>query len=133
GNVPTNEVNVLLNDFTEGSPDVRVTTPNPSPSDEQTVTPFEVGIGQSKLPREATAAELQAAIEALPNVGAGNVKVTDVKVNGNFREYTIEFTGARFSDTDVTLEGGPGLGSRKVIIEENGSGAAEICTAAIAV
>jgi hypothetical protein len=117
GNLPTNEVVTVRTDGAGVLPNLSLTTPDPSPSKSET--------GQT-LPSDATAAELQAALEALPNLGPGNVKVTAEKVIASGREYTVEFTGGRFADTSVHFSE-VGLG-----VVQNGAGAAEICTAAIA-
>jgi hypothetical protein len=127
GNVPTNEIDTAITGG--GSPNFRLTTPDPSPSEAEIRTRQEIG---PLLPIDATAAELQSALEALPNIGPGNVKVTAEKANGLEHEYTVEFTGARFADTNVLFEAAFGAGILNVIVTENGAGAAEICTAAIA-
>ena len=121
GNESVNEIDRLVN--LSGEPTLRVNTPDPSPS--------EAEAGRS-LSHDATAAELQKAIEELPNVGPGNVKVTGDNVDGAIHEYTIEFTGTRFQDADVVLEAGGGLGNRQAFAIQNGGTGAEVCTAAIA-
>jgi hypothetical protein len=126
GHVPVNEVVTLVNTSGGGfgPPNVIFSTPNPSPSRTE--------IGGSISPT-ADAAELQAALEALPNIGPGNVKVTGENVTAEVHEYTIEFTGARFADTNVWLQAGSALGgTRDASALQNGAGAAEVCTAAIA-
>jgi hypothetical protein len=131
GNKPANEVDRLVNTgngdatpITAASPNFRFNTSAPNPPPSQT----ELG----QLPNSTTCPGLQAAFEALPNVGAGNVACIGEKVEGEVHEYTVEFKGPRYSDTDVTLEPGLSNGVRRVITVENGGGAAEICTAAIA-
>jgi hypothetical protein len=123
GNVAQNEVLKLVNRISggeSGPPNFIFSTPDPSPS--------KVEIGPS-IPPDANAAEMQAALEALPNVGAGNVKVTGENVSAEVHEYTVEFSG-RFADTNVIMLPGPGVGNREVITVQNGGGAAELCTAA---
>jgi len=51
------------------------------------------------IPQEATAAQVKAALEALPAIGAGNVNVTGFP---GVRGYWVEFTGALVA-TDVPL------------------------------
>lgn len=53
----------------------------------------------SELPADSGAAEVQAALEALPEVGAGNVKVTGETVESGF---TVAFIGS-LHGTEVTL------------------------------
>ena len=128
GNKPVNEVDVLVNKDTNppAPPNFVFNTLQPNPP------PTRTELGQ-QLPTSTTGPELQAAIEALPNVGPGNVAVIDEKVSGIVHEYTLEFKGTRYSDTDVPeVEIGGGVGNREVTPVENGGGAAEICPAAIA-
>jgi DNA-binding beta-propeller fold protein YncE len=120
GNVPLNEVEVLVS--RGGPPAVLFSTPDPSPTGQVA--------GQS-LPENATGAELQEALESLPNLGPGNVEVIGEKVTGPNHEYTVEFKGPRFADTGVSLRGS-GSGGREIFTVQNGGGGAEICTAAIA-
>ena len=49
------------------------------------------------IPYNASAAELQSILTALPNIGAGNVAVTGSPGG----PWAVEFEGARFADTDV--------------------------------
>jgi hypothetical protein len=53
-------------------------------------TEFRAGETTAPIPHDATAAELQAALESLPAIGAGNVAVSD----GPGASLTIEYTGA---------------------------------------
>ena len=127
GNKPTNEIDTLVNKGI-GSPNVVFNTSNPSASESE--------LGQS-LPSTANAAELQAVLEALPNIGSGNVKVSCAVpscagAGAEDHEYTIEFTGLRFADTNTFLRPGNSLGGRKILTVQNGAGSAEVCTAAIA-
>lgn len=119
GNLPTNEVqkvtfkpNVNQTQFT-----LRFNTPNPSPS--QAETPLSVS---------ATAAEIQAVLEAMPNLGSGNVSASG-PAGG---PWTVEFKGPRFEDTDVLPLSAPGGGNMRVDTEVNGGGGVEICSAVIA-
>ncbi|HEX4668998.1 MAG TPA: hypothetical protein VH275_03370 [Solirubrobacterales bacterium] len=126
GNKPANEVDRLINKgLATASPNFFFNTPIPNPP------PNRTELGQ--LPNSTTCPQLQAAFEGLSNVGPGNVACIGEKVEGELHEYTVEFKGTRYSDTDVTLEDGPGTGNRKVVTVENGGAAAEACTAAIAV
>jgi NHL repeat len=126
GNVPVNEVNTLQNDISPFKqpwrPNFIFRTLDPSPAEPE--------IGETIDP-EANAAEMQEKLEALPNIGPGNVKVTGEKINGNVHEYTVELVGA-LADTDGVFEVGGGAGGRNVLTVQNGGGGAEICTAAIA-
>jgi hypothetical protein len=124
GNIPANEIDRLVNNGS-GSPNFAFTTVSPNPP------PLQTELGQ--LPNSTTCLQLQAAFEALSNVGAGNVACTGENVAGEIHEYTVEFKGGRYADTDVALDPALSTGIRTVITEENGGGAAEICTAAIAV
>lgn len=74
------------------------------------------------------AGSVQAALEALSNVGAGNVSVTG-PAGG---PYVIEFTGTRFSDTNVnqiTVNTQPTGGSLTIATTREGT-APEACTTA---
>ena len=123
GDVPENQVDILVNKGdTNASPNFLIHTPNPSPSS------FELG----QLPNNTNGKELQEALEALPNVGKGNVEVTGEKVSGVVHEYTVEFKGARLSDTNVLVQPALSTGIREVITVNNGGGGSEVCTAAIA-
>ncbi len=89
GNVPTNETQRIA------APGAGVAafaltfkTPNPSPTEATTTS----------IPAAASAAEVQSALEGLSNIGAGNVGVTGSPGG----PWTVEFTGPRFADTDVT-------------------------------
>jgi hypothetical protein len=122
GNVPVNEIDVLVN--RGGPPSLTFSTPEPDSANK-----FEAGL---ELPEGASGPELQEALEALPNIGPGNVAVTGVKVNGADHEYTIEFKGPRFADTDVSLEKGAGAGVKEVLTLQNGASGAGVCPAASA-
>jgi NHL repeat len=135
GNVPVNEVQVVR--FTTATYDVinffqktfqiAFSSPTPSPSFETT----------SSIPSNATAAEVQSALTALPNVGAGNVSVTSPNPGGipgiTGGPYTITFKGTRFSDTDVQALATPGTGpGRTQETIQNGASGVELCAAASA-
>jgi hypothetical protein len=118
GNVPVNEIDKLVTNTAETRTNFAVITLDPSPTQAQTL-----------LPNGVSGPELQAALEALPNVGPGNVKVIGEKEVGAKHEYTVEFTGSRFADSDVFVQGGTGLGSTQVFTLQNGGSGAEICGA----
>lgn len=115
GNVAVNEVQDLTSS-SFGNYRLTFRTPDPSPSVEQT----------APISPEATAAEVQAALEALPNIPPGSVEVEGPAGS----PYLIEFKGARFADTNVDQLTSGGVGSRTIITRRNGGGAAEICTPA---
>lgn len=94
----------------------------------------------STLKGSLTAAELQAALAALPNVGAGNVEVSgpfkvkekDGKEEFERDSYKIEFKGPRLADTGVRLQVTGAVGGLLSISTiQHGASGAEICTAAI--
>ena len=88
GNVPTNErQTVSVNPGAAGSFKLTFTTPNPSPT---TAT-------SAAIPAAATALQVEEALAALANIGAGNVAVAGPAAG----PWTVEFTGTRFADTDV--------------------------------
>ena len=115
GNVAVNERQTVEID---GSSTLSFFTPQPSNATATTAT----------IPFGASAPEVQSALAALPNVGAGNVKVSG-PVEGAL---TVEFTGPRFEDTNVALLSGSGGIGKAIIAPRNGHSTAEICTAAIA-
>jgi NHL repeat len=124
GNVPTNEKEIVTigGAPTGGTFSLTFTTPNPSPS----------SATATAIPFNATAAEVQGKLEALSNIGAGNIAVSG-SAGG---PYTVEFTGTRFADTDVTqlsasaaeLIPSPPGSSVTVVTTVQGAGAGEICT-----
>jgi hypothetical protein len=63
------------------------TSPRPTIKQEETAA----------IAYNAPAASVQSALEALPNIGPGNVAVT----GPNGGPYTVEFTGTRYADTNV--------------------------------
>lgn len=96
------------------------------------------------IPYNAAAAEVETALKGLSNIGSGNVAVS-VSSGGNpgggaaaGGPWTVEFTGARFADTNVEqLTSSPsGLtpaGGKTVTVSTaaNGASAIESCVAAI--
>jgi len=76
------------------------------------------------LPDNPSAALMQSALEALPNLDPGEVAVSG-PTGGRF---AVEFKGPRYGDTNLAALGGAG---NKSLIQNGGAGA-EICTAAIA-
>jgi hypothetical protein len=71
------------------------TSPRPTVKQEETAA----------IEYNASAAEVQGALEALPNIGAGNVSVTSSNPGGVVGvpggPYKVEFTGTRYADTNV--------------------------------
>ncbi|HEX5929857.1 MAG TPA: hypothetical protein VFY48_10735, partial [Solirubrobacterales bacterium] len=119
GNVPVNEVQrVHLEGVVGGAFQLRFRATGPSVTEDTTDLPF-----------NASAAEVQAALEALDNIGADNVSVSGA-AGGPYR---VEFIG-RYADTDVltlqVLSGTPPLSDGTADVQEltQGAGAAEICT-----
>jgi hypothetical protein len=130
GNSPSNERQVITLRPDPGLEGtffaLRFATPNPSPSEAST------GL---TIPYNASPAAVQAALESLPNIGAGNVAVTSPNPGGTPEHvggpYTIEFKGARYADTNVDQVKLSGLEGAN-IPAQNGHGAAAVCTAEIA-
>jgi hypothetical protein len=91
GNVAVNEQQTVTigGAPTGGTFTLFFTSPAPTPTQEQTAA---TGIAW-----DAPAASVQGALEALPNIGPGNVAVT----GENGGPYTVEFTGTRYADTNV--------------------------------
>lgn len=120
-NVPTNEQQTVTvgGAPTGGTFTLTFSTPNPSNTTATT----------AGIPFGASSAEVQAALEALANVGAGNVAVAG-SAGG---PYTVEFTGARFGDTNVNqmTANASGLtpsGTIAVKTVQEGAAAFEVCT-----
>jgi hypothetical protein len=123
GNIPTNEVQTVT---VEGSPSggsftLTFKVPNPSPSEATA----------EAIPYNAPAAEVQAKLEGLTNIGAGNIAVSG-SAGG---PYSIEFKGTRFADTNVNSLGAAAAGlapsgTVKVETAVQGASAAEICVVA---
>ncbi len=86
---------------------------------------------------DASPADVQSTLEALSNIGAGNVTVTSPNPGGAGLggPYTVEFKG-RYADTNVNTlvkaNGSPNLkgASAKIDTTQEGGSAAEVCTAA---
>jgi hypothetical protein len=93
GNLPSNEKQTvsLGGSPTGGSFTLSYTTPNPSPT-------TAVANTTASLPFNDSAADLEAKLASLSNIGAGNVAVS----GPNGGPWTVEFTGTRFANTDVT-------------------------------
>jgi hypothetical protein len=129
GNVPTNELQRITVTATAGSFNLSFRTEEPSITSRTTTT---------NIPYNASAAEVQSALEGLSNLGAGNVAVTSANPGGEAGvpggPYTVEFKGARFADTDVrgliVTPGTPPLsgGSAEVVPVRQGASAPEVCT-----
>jgi hypothetical protein len=123
GNVPGNEQQVVTlgGGPTGGTFTLTYTTPNPS-----NTTATTTGIAFN-----ATAAEVQTALEGLANIGAGNVAVSGAAGG----PWTVEFEGTRFADTNVTqMTAGatnltPAGGTATVATFREG-GSLEFCTTA---
>jgi hypothetical protein len=88
-NVPSNEIQTVAlgAKTTGGTFTLTFTVPNPSPS----------SATATAIPFNSSAAALQTKLEALSNIGAGNVGVSG-PAGG---PWAVEFKGIRFADTDV--------------------------------
>jgi NHL repeat len=133
GNVPSNETEKIHQEGSFGGEFKLIfTAPNP-----QSVTNPQVTEG---IPFNATAAEIQAALEGLTNIGPGNVAVT-VDAGGNpgggtefGGPWTVEFKGAK-GDTNVPrLESESGSVPYEGILiindGQNGHSIGEVCSVA---
>ncbi len=128
GNVPTNEIQKVVVTATGGNFTLKFTSPKPSSTTKTT----------ANIPYNASAGEVQAALEALTNIGAGGVSVTSATPGGEAGvpggPYTIEFGGTRYPDTNVARlvseAGSPALsgGTATVSNTEQGTEAVETCT-----
>lgn len=121
GSVPVNEVQVVRMIGANATFGFRFRTSDPSPSATETPAIFTASTPASGP------GSIQEGLEALPNIGPGNVLVTG-PTGG---PYTVEFTGTRFSDTDVEQLIPYGVGESRGVTVRNGNSSAEICTAAI--
>lgn len=125
GNEPVNEVQEVTLIQPSTSIELRFRTLDPSPSTATT----------AKIPKNATVAMVQQALNALPNLGPGNVQVTLAPGGdpgggtGLAGPWEIEFKG-RFADTDVLPLEAPNSGAVGVAVQREGASGAEICTAA---
>ncbi len=128
GNVPVNERQVLTVKATAGEYDLTFRSPNPGSTFQTTAT----------IPFNAPASgpgSVQAALEALSNIGAGNVTVSEGPGDETgTTPYLIEFTGGyadvnvrKITTTNVSLSGGNPSGAAITTAREGG-GAVETCT-----
>jgi NHL repeat len=121
GVVPTNDSQTITvpATVTAGTFTLTFSTPNPSPTEETT----------ANLPFDATASEVQSALQGLSNIGAGNVTVT----GSTGGPYTVTFQGTRFADSIVNqlqAESSNLIGGEAVIgTSQTGGGGFEVCTA----
>jgi hypothetical protein len=125
GNVAVNEtqeINIENNNPTLEVGELGFRTEDPSPSEAA------AAFNNVNQPPASGPGGLQEKLENLSNIGPGNVSVTG-PTGG---PYTIEFTGPRFADTNVSPLFYRGSAKTSLRTLRNGSGAAEICTAAIA-
>ncbi len=123
GGVPTNEQQVVTVKATGGSFALEFAMPDPSSIEAST----------GEIPFDATAGEVQSALQALPSIGAGNVVVSGSKGG----PYTVTFQGA-LADTNVgqlqqdssKLTGGAHQAEHQaeVFTSQNGGGSFEVCT-----
>lgn len=95
-----------------------------------TPTPSATSATATGIPASASAAELQAKLAALSNIGAGNVEVTG-PTGG---PWVVEFKGGRFADTNVSAMTGAGTtliptGVVTIVTTREGTGF-ETCTTA---
>jgi hypothetical protein len=122
GNVPQNEKQSVS--ISAGSGNFKLAFNTTVPTLEATT---------GNLAFNASAASVQAALEGLANIGAGNVAVSGPSGG----PYAIEFKGTRFADTNVAplkvVEGSPplaGPGESLVTTTQEGAGRFEKCTEA---
>jgi hypothetical protein len=122
GNVPQNEKQELA--ISASSGDFKLAFNTTVPSLEATT---------GNLAFNASAETVEAALKALPNIGAGNVAVAGPEGG----PYAIEFKGTRFADTNVAqlkvVEGSPPLaapGKTLITTTQEGAGRFEKCTEA---
>lgn len=125
GNVVQNEKQIVTVPVATGGGTFTLTftAPNPQPTGTNPQT-------AAAIPYNATAAEVEAKLAALSNLGAANVAVTGAAGG----PYTVEFKGTRFADTNVAqmTASGAGLtpsGTVSVATIQEGT-ALETCTVA---
>jgi hypothetical protein len=128
-NVPTNELQRIVVTGTSGTYNLRFDVGVPESVSETTST---------NIPYNASAGEVQAALESLPIIGPGSVEVTSANPGGTpgvpGGPYSVEFNGTRFADTDVDrldpAVGSPPLpgGAAIVATMREGASAPEVCT-----
>ena len=120
GNVPTNEIQRVAVSASGGEYELTFRSPDPSPIIETTAA----------IAYDAEASTVQAALESLANIGAGNVAVNG-PAGG---PYEVEFKGTRYADTnvrrlsptEVNLTGG--TSEVTVTTPQEGAGVLETCT-----
>jgi hypothetical protein len=126
GNVPTNEVQKLTVSATGGQFKLTFKSPDPGSTSDTT----------APIPAAATHEQLQSALEALADIGAGNVSVSGGPGDAEGTSpYRIEFQG-RYADVNVhplsltesTLSGGSPSSEATVTTPIEGGGALETCT-----
>jgi hypothetical protein len=126
GNVPVNEKQEL--EVFAASGEYTLTFISPKPGSATLTTP---GISSN-----ASAATVQATLEGLTNIGAGNISVTGGPGDATGASpYVVTFQG-RFADTNVrrlsasnvSLSGGTPTSSVNVTVQDEGGGAVETCT-----
>ena len=125
GNVPSNEVQELA--FANKHPALQnpfkltFSTPNPSPSSATTAS----------IPIEASGAEVQAALVALPNIDPGDVTVTGPGgAPGEAGGPWVVSFGGRFADTDVSELVFTAEATHSVTTLVTGGAGPEVCTTA---
>ncbi len=126
GNLPTNEQQKLVVRATAGTFKLGFISPKPGSTT----------VATSSLDFDASAAEVQLALEGLSNIGAGNVSVSGGPGDASGSSpYTITFQG-RYADTNVfpisvtniSLSGGNPSSSATDTTEVEGGGLVETCT-----
>jgi hypothetical protein len=129
-NVPVNEQQTVTLGAAVSAGNFKITYTTPNPSNTTATT--------ANIPYNATPAEVETALAALPNIGAGNVSVTSSNPGGGAASggpYVVTFEGTRFADTDVAqmtvAAGSPNLtgGTATVATTVPGGNAFEVCTA----
>lgn len=118
-NIPVNEVQEVSVTATGGT--YKLSFEGPQPGGVKQTT--------SSIPYDASAGEVQSALEGLSGIGAGNVSVTSAKSGS----YKVEFYGP-LADTNVgaleITEGSPALngGSAEAVLARQGASSLEVCT-----
>jgi hypothetical protein len=129
-NVPVDEQQTVTLGAGVSAGNFKLTYTTPNPSNGTATT--------ANIPYNATPAEVEAALAALPIVGSGNVAVSSANPGGGATAggpYVVTFGGTRFADTDVNqmtvAAGSPALsgGAATVATTVIGGNAAEVCTA----
>ena len=126
GNAPTDEKQSVRVMATGGTFTLSFTSPNPGSSTAAT----------NPLPYNASAAEVQSALNGLSNIGAANISVTGGPGDEKGESpYVVSFEG-RFADTNVrtlsaeggNLSGGSPSSEASVKTLTQGGGVPEVCT-----